>query len=347
MVSAAPSHSTGKRRVPAWHAPALGGLLAALLFLVGIASLAIGTSNLTVAEALRGLLQGSGVEGLIMRDIRLPRLLLSLSIGGMLGISGAAMQALLRNPLAEPAVLGAPQSAAFGAVAVLYSGAAGAYSFALPAAAMAGALASIGLVLLVAGRGATTLTLILAGLAISSLAGAATSLAINLSPNPFAVTEIVFWLMGSFEDRTLRHVAMSLPFIAAGAALLVSCGPGYRALTLGEETAASLGINLRRLQLFTIAGVAIGVGAGVSVSGAIGFVGLAAPHFVRRFVQGDPQRVLIPAACAGAILLTAADVLVRVVPATSEIRVGVVTAILGVPMFLWIVARQMRQGGLT
>jgi iron complex transport system permease protein len=347
MVSAAPSRSTRKRSVPSWQAPAVHVLLGVMLVAVAAASLIVGTSKISVAEVLRGLWTGTGVEGLIMRDIRLPRLLLSVSIGGMLGLAGAAMQALLRNPLAEPAVLGAPQAAAFGAVAVLYSGLAGAYSFALPAASMGGALASIILVVLVAGRSATTLTLILAGLAISSLAGAATSLAINLSPNPFAVTEIVFWLMGSLEDRALRHVVMSLPFILVAAALLFSCGPGYRALTLGEETAASLGIDLRRLRLLTIAGVAIGVGAGVSVSGAIGFVGLAAPHFVRRFVQGDPQRVLVPATCAGAVLLTAADVLVRLVPATSEIRIGVVTAILGVPMFLWIVSRQVRQGGLA
>jgi iron complex transport system permease protein len=345
MVSIAPSRSSERRSPPSWQAPALGGTLGVLLVAVALASIAIGTTSLSPAAVLRGLWYGNGVEGLIVREIRLPRTILSLSIGGMLGLAGAAMQALLRNPLAEPAVLGAPQAAAFGAVAVLYSGAANVLSFALPAAAMAGALGSILLVVLVAGRSATTLTLILAGLAVSSLAGAATSLAINLSPNPFAVTEIVFWLMGSFEDRTLQHVVLSLPFILVGAALVLACGPGYRALTLGEDTAASLGVSLPRLRMMTVAGVAIGVGAGVAVSGAIGFVGLAAPHVVRRFVNGDPQWVLLPAAGAGAILLTAADVLVRLIPATSEIRVGVVTAMLGVPLFLWIVARQVRAGG--
>ena len=347
MVSAAPQSRTRMRAISGWRAPALGGVLVLLLVVVALSSLAVGPAALTPAEVLRGLLRSDGIESLIVRDIRLPRMLLSLSIGGMLGLSGAAMQALLRNPLAEPAVLGAPQAAAFGAVAVLYSGMAGAYSFALPASAMLGALLSILLVIGVAGRSASTLTLILAGLAVSSLAGAATSLAINLSPNPFAVTEIVFWLMGSFEDRTLRHVLMALPFITVGSALILLSGRGYRALTLGEDAAVSLGVNLGRLRLYTVAGVALGVGAAVSVSGAIGFVGLVAPHFVRRFVASDPQRTLLPSAAAGAILLTAADVLVRLVPATSEIRIGVVTALLGVPMFLWIIARQVRQGGLS
>ncbi len=347
MVSAAPQSRTRMRAISGWRTPAFGGVLVLLLVVVALSSLAVGPAALTPAEVLRGLLRSDGIESLIVRDIRLPRMLLSLSIGGMLGLSGAAMQALLRNPLAEPAVLGAPQAAAFGAVAVLYSGMAGAYSFALPASAMLGALLSILLVIGVAGRSASTLTLILAGLAVSSLAGAATSLAINLSPNPFAVTEIVFWLMGSFEDRTLRHVLMALPFITVGSGLILLCGRGYRALTLGEDAAVSLGVNLGRLRLYTVAGVALGVGAAVSVSGAIGFVGLVAPHFVRRFVASDPQRTLLPSAAAGAILLTAADVLVRLVPATSEIRIGVVTALLGVPMFLWIIARQVRQGGLS
>ena len=347
MVSAAPHRRMRGQAISGWRAPAFGGVLVLLLVIVALSSLAVGPAALSPAEVLRGLLHSDGIESLIVRDIRLPRMLLSLSIGAMLGLSGAAMQALLRNPLAEPAVLGAPQAAAFGAVAVLYSGLASAYSFALPAAAMMGALLSILLVIGVAGRSASTLTLILAGLAVSSLAGAATSLAINLSPNPFAVTEIVFWLMGSFEDRTLRHVLMALPFMTLGSGLILLCGRGYRALTLGEDAAVSLGVNLGRLRLFTVAGVALGVGAAVSVSGAIGFVGLVAPHFVRRFVASDPQRTLLPSAAAGAILLTAADVLVRLVPATSEIRIGVVTALLGVPMFLWIISRQVRQGGLS
>ncbi|MBL8589885.1 MAG: iron ABC transporter permease [Methylobacteriaceae bacterium] len=311
---------------------ALAGLAA-----LALASLSVGAARLPLADALRGLVSGEGVAGLIVREIRLPRLLLSLSIGATLGLCGAAMQGLLRNPLAEPAIFGAPQAAALGAVIVLYLGFAGAVSFALPLAAMAAAGLSVAALILVAGRGAGLVTLILAGLALSSLAGAATSLVINLSPNPFAVTEIVFWLMGSFEDRSMRHVALSAPFLALAALLLLSRADDYRALTLGEEAAASLGVDVARLRLITVAGVAIGVGAGVAVSGAIGFVGLVAPHLARALVGGDPARALVPSAVIGAALLTAADVAVRLIPATGEIKVGVLTALLGVPLFLWLI----------
>jgi iron complex transport system permease protein len=309
----------------------------AVVAALAVAALAIGPAGLTPAEVWRGLVSGEGVDGLIVRDIRLPRLILSLGVGAGLGLSGAAMQGLLRNPLAEPAIFGAPQAAAFGAVLALYSGFADALSWALPAAAIAGAFLSVAAILLAARRGAGLVTLILAGLAVSSLAGAATSLAINLSPNPFAVTEIVFWLMGSFEDRSMRHVALALPLLALSAALLLRCAPGYRALTLGEETAASLGVDVARLRRLSVAGVAIGVGAGVAVSGAIGFVGLVAPHLARPLVGADPGRILLPSALIGAALLTAADIGVRLAPSVTEIKVGVVTALIGAPLFLWLI----------
>lgn len=309
---------------------------ASLLFALAFASLAVGPAHLSIAEVWRGLFAGGGVEGLIIREIRLPRLLLSTLVGGGLGLSGAAMQGLLRNPLAEPAVFGAPQAAALGAVIVLYAGLAPAGSWALPAAAISAALASVGGLFALAGRGAGVVALILVGLGLSSLAGAGVSLALNLSPNPFAVTEIVFWLMGSFEDRSMRHVRLALPFIGAGATLLLAQGAGYRALTLGEETAQSLGASILRLRAATAFGVALCVGAGVAVSGAIGFVGLLAPFLARRFVGADPARALAPSATIGAILLTAADVAVRLIPASGEIKVGVLTAMLGAPLFLWL-----------
>lgn len=316
---------------------ALAAAACLALALVAAASLSAGAARLPLADVWRGLVSGEGAAGLIVRDIRLPRLVLSLSVGASLGLCGAAMQGLLRNPLAEPAVFGAPQAAALGAVIVLYSGLADATSFALPLAAIASAGVSVAALLLLAGRRAGLVTLLLSGLALSSLAGAATSLVINLSPNPFAVTEIVFWLMGSFEDRSLRHVILSLPFIVLAAALLLSRAADYRALTLGEETAASLGVDVGRLRLVTVAGVALGVGAGVAVSGAIGFVGLVAPHLARALVGGDPGRALAPSAAIGALLLGAADVVVRLVPATGEIKVGALTALLGVPLFLWLI----------
>ncbi|MDB5650217.1 MAG: transporter permease [Hyphomicrobiales bacterium] len=325
------------------HAPFWGvrgrGLTPALVILIvmlALTSLCIGAAHLSPADVWAGL-HGVGTAGIIVLEIRLPRLLLALSVGAMLGLSGASLQGLLRNPLAEPAIFGAPQAAALGAVIVLYSGMANAVSWALPLAAIAGALVSMLLVFVVAGRGAHLITMLLSGLAVASLAGAATSLVINLSPNPFAVTEIVFWLMGSFEDRSLHHVLLATPFIALSALVLLGCGRGYRALTLGDDVARSLGVNVARLRVATIAATACGIGAGVAVSGAIGFVGLVAPHLARPLVGGDPQRVLVPSALIGAAILVAADILVRLVPATSEIKVGVVTALIGVPMFLYLV----------
>jgi iron complex transport system permease protein len=315
----------------------LGAAACLALLVLAAASLSAGAARLPAGEVWRGLITGEGAAGMIVRDIRLPRLILSLGVGATLGLCGAAMQGLLRNPLAEPAVFGAPQSAALGAVIVLYLGFADATSFALPFAAVAAAAVSVAALLLLAGRRAGLVMLILAGLALSSLAGAATSLVINLSPNPFAVTEIVFWLMGSFEDRSLRHVALCAPFLAASAALLASRAGDYRALTLGEETAASLGVDVARLRLVTVAGVALGVGGAVAVSGAIGFVGLVAPHLARALVGGDPARALAPSALIGALLLCAADVAVRTIPATGEIKVGVLTALIGVPLFLWLI----------
>ncbi len=336
-VEPLPARATAASASGRARPPRLVVALSAVLIVLSILSLVIGVAKFSGQELFEGLVYGDGIPGIIIREIRLPRLLLSQMVGAVLGLSGAAMQGLLRNPLAEPAVFGAPQTAAFAAVCILYSGFADAYSFVLPLAAIAGAFLSVALILLVAGRRADLLSLLLAGLAISSLAASATSLSINLSPNPFAVTEIVFWLMGSFEDRSMRHVALAAPFIGAACVVLLGCQRGYRALSLGEDTAASLGIDLARLKALTVLGVALGVGAGVAVSGAIGFIGLVAPHLVRHAMGGDPGKILVPSALTGAVLLTAADIAARLIPATSEIKVGVLTALLGVPLFLYLI----------
>jgi iron complex transport system permease protein len=226
-------------------------------------------------------------------------------------------------------------------VLVLYFGLAGALSWALPAAAIAGALLSIALVVLVAGRHSTVVVLVLAGLAVGSLAGAATSLALSLSPNPYAVSEIVFWLLGSLEDRSRVHLLLFAPFaVLASVLLLVAAGPGLRALALGEETAASLGVNVARLRFTIVVAAAVGTGAATAVAGSIGFVGLVAPHLVRPLVSYDPARALVPSGLAGAALLLAADCAVRLIPSSVEIKIGVLTAVLGVPFFLWIIARR-------
>ncbi|MBN9006788.1 MAG: iron ABC transporter permease [Rhizobiales bacterium] len=328
-------------------------VMVALVVLVGglaMASLGVGPVKLspaTVIDALFG--GGSEVQRIIVQQIRLPRMILALAIGGILGLSGAALQGLLRNPLASPSLFGAPQAAAFGAVLVIALGLADVRSFALPAAAIVAAFASVFVLLAIAGRNAGLLILILAGLAISSLAGAATSLTMNLSRNPFAALEIAFWLLGSLEDRSFRHVMLALPFIVVGATILFSQRHAFRALSVGEEAAQSLGVNVGRLRLLVILGVALGVGGAVAVAGAIGFIGLVAPHLMRPLIGYDPGRLLVPSALTGAALLLAADIAVRIIPSTSDIKVGVLTALIGVPFFLYLIVRERRalSGGVA
>ncbi len=320
--------------------------LVALVVALWLTSLGTGPVRLpplTVVDALLG--GGTDVHQVIVREIRLPRAILGFAIGAILGLSGAALQGLLRNPLAAPSLFGAPQSAAFGAVLIIALGLADVRSYALPVAAIVAAFVSVFGLLAVAGRNAGLLLLILAGLAISSLAGAATALVMNLSSNPFVVLEIAFWLLGSLEDRSFRHVILALPFIAAGAVILLSWRNAFRALSLGEETAQSLGVDVARLRLLVISGVALGVGGAVAVSGTIGFIGLVAPHLMRPLIGHDPARLLIPSALTGSALLLAADIAVRIIPSTSDIKVGVLTSIIGVPFFLYLIMRERRALG--
>lgn len=312
--------------------------------LLSLLSLGLGPVALSPVEAARALFGAASdpVHTTIVQEIRLPRTLLALTIGGMLGLAGAALQGLTRNPLADPSLFGAPQSAAFAAVAMISFAGIDVLSFAMPVAGILGALASVVLLFAIAGRDAPMLIIILAGLAVSSLAGAATALTMNLAPNIYAVLEIAFWLMGSLEDRSFRHVLLALPFMLAGAALLLAVAPHLRALTLGEEAAQSLGVPVARVRRMIIFGVALGVGAAVAVSGAIGFIGLVAPHLVRAAVGHDPARVLPASGLAGAALLLAADALVRLAPATSDLKVGVLTALVGAPFFLFLIGRQKR-----
>jgi len=326
-----------------------GGLVV-LVVLLFLASLGIGPVRLppwTVIDALFG--GGTDTAQVIVREIRLPRAILGFLIGAMLGLSGAALQGLLRNPLAAPSLFGAPQSAAFGAVLIIALGLADVRSYALPLAAIAGAFASVFMLLVISGRNAGLLILILAGLALSSLAGAATALVMNLSSNPFLVLEIAFWLLGSLEDRSFQHVMLALPFIVAGAVILFSQRNAFRVLSLGEETAQSLGVDVARLRLWVICGVALGVGAAVAVSGTIGFIGLVAPHLMRPLIGQDPARLLLPSALTGSALLLAADIAVRIIPSASDIKVGVLTSIIGVPFFLYLIARERRSlsGGVA
>jgi iron complex transport system permease protein len=324
------------------HRIAIAGL-AILVVVLFVTSLGVGSVPMLPGEVVAGLTgTGSEATNLIVREIRLPRGLLAVLIGATLGLSGGALQGLLRNPLASPSLFGAPPAAAFGAVVVIGFGVTSALSTWLPLAAIAGALASVGALLVVAGPRASLLVLILAGLAISSLAAAGTALALNLAPNPFAALEIAFWLLGSLEDRSLRHVMIAVPFMLVAWVLLIWDRNAFRALTLGEEAAESLGIVMGRVRFRVVIGVAAGVGAAVAVSGTIGFIGLVAPHLVRTLVRFDPGKLLIPAALAGAALLLASDMVVRLIPSQTEIKVGVVTALIGAPFFIALIFRRRR-----
>jgi iron complex transport system permease protein len=316
--------------------------LAVLILALAIISLMVGPAGLSPRAAIAGLITGDGPAGIIVRDIRLPRTLLAALIGATLGLSGAALQGLLRNPLAEPALFGAPQAAAAAAAAVIAFGFAPVTSFAVPVAGIFGATVSIAGLVAIAGRRASLTVTLLAGLALASFAGAVTALILNLAPNPFIALEIAFWLLGSLEDRSADHLIIAAPFMVASWLLLASQARAFRALTLGEDAAASLGVDIARTRIVVVIGVALGVGAAVAVAGAVGFVGLVAPHLVRRAVGSDPARVMLPAALAGAALVLAADIAIRLGPSAVEIKLGVVTALIGVPIFLSMIFRERR-----
>ena len=323
--------------------PLLLAGLALLAVLAGLASLTVGPAGLGASRTLAALTgHGDPIADIILLQLRLPRALLALLVGAMLGLSGASLQGYLRNPLAEPTVLGVSNAAALGAVIALYFGLAAIHPAILPLLAIIGGLVAMAPLLLLASRADSPLGLILAGIAVATLAGAGVSLALNMSPNPFAAMEIMTWLMGSLEDRSIIHVAIALPCVAIGAALLLWDGRALDALTLGEDGARALGVNLPAVRTRLLVGTAIGVGGAVAVSGAIGFIGLVVPHLVRPLTDRSPSAVLLPSAIAGAALLAAADVFVRVIPTWTELRLGVVTALIGVPVFLAQLAKARR-----
>lgn len=308
----------------------LTGLLALAALALLAASLARGQADLSALPP--------DLARTILLELRLPRALLAAAIGAALGLTGAAMQALLRNPLASPDVVGSSAGAGLGAVVAGYL-LAGGSSIAFAAGGVAGALGALALLWAIAGAGAGTATLILAGVAVSALAGALTSLALSLAPSPFALYDAFFWLLGGLQDRSLAHVAVALPLIAAGAALIAPRARALDRLTLGEDVAQSLGTDLVRLRWSVLGGTALAVGGAVAVAGSIGFIGLVAPHLVRPLVGHRPSATLAPAALAGACLLLAADLATRAAPPGVELKLGVLTALLGAPFFLWLILK--------
>lgn len=276
---------------------------------------------------------------LIVMELRLPRLVLAVLVGGGLGISGAAMQGYLRNPLADPGLFGVSAGAALGAVVALFFG----LAWVLPWFALAGAGAAMGLLVLLVGRSGNLVLFTLGGVVLSSIAGALTALVISLAPTPFATAEIVTWLMGALTDRSWDDVRLAAPLIIAGAVVLWRQAGALDALTLGEDAARTMGVEPRRLQLGIVLGVGLCVGACVAAAGVIGFVGLIVPHLVRPFVGHRPSAVMLPSALAGAVLLVLADALVRVAPGAAELRVGIAMSLLGGPFFVALLLRMRRR----
>ncbi|MEW9856522.1 FecCD family ABC transporter permease [Novosphingobium sp. M1R2S20] len=329
--------------MPAARHRALLPVLLAGLLATATASISLGPVALPgrqVLEAFSG--GGDEVTRAIVLELRLPRTLVALLVGAMLGLAGGVLQGYLRNPLAEPSVLGASNSAALGAVGAIYFGIAERHVALLPLLAILFGLLALLLLFGLAGRSESPLALVLAGIAVSTLAGAGISLALNLSSNPFAAMEIMSWLLGSVENRSMEHVWIALPCVAMGLSMLLFDTRALDALSLGEDGARSLGVNLRRTRARLLIGLAVGVGGAVAVSGSIGFIGLIVPHLIRPFTDRSPSAVLMPSMLGGAMLLASADILVRLIPTHSELKLGVVTAFLGVPVFLVHLLRERR-----
>lgn len=318
-----------------------GGLVVALVLLNLVlfsASLAIGPRGL-FGVGPEGTIPDPGTFWIVVREIRLPRVLLAFLVGAMLGLAGAVLQGFLRNPLAEPSLVGASSMGALGAVIALYSGLASWFTWALPVGGILGAVTGLFIVLVLAGGSGGILSLILAGVAVNAFAGALTALVLNLSPSPYAALEIVFWMLGSVTDRSMEDVCFALPFMVAGTILMFSVGRGLDALSLGESTAASLGFDLYRLRVLAVLGVGLSVGAGVAVAGNIGFVGLVVPHILRALVGSRPGALLGVSALGGGALLMGADIVVRLAATEAELKLGVVTALIGAPFFLYLLIR--------
>lgn len=325
------------------HGPLCLGLCVLLIALM-IASLTIGYVAIPLDQLVSGAF-GLADErtSIIVQQLRMPRMLLAVLIGASLGGAGAVLQGLLHNPLAEPGTLGITGAASLGAVVAIYFGLMGIFPFWLPLCAMIGAGIATVLLLLVARETGSTLTLILVGVGIGGVSVALISLAMNLSPNPWAVSEIAMWLLGSVKDRTFDEVTLAAPFVGIGLVMLLMVAPSLDTLALGEDTARSLGLNVARTRAFAIIGTSLSVGAGVAVTGGVGFVGLMMPHLVRPLVGHVPSRLVLPSMIGGGALVLLADICVRLIAVGPELQLGVLTSLAGTPFFLYLVLHLRRQ----
>ena len=311
-------------------------LLSVFLFAL---SLFVGSASLSLSETLVGLIGQGGSITTIIWEIRAPRAMAAFGVGAALGLAGASLQGLLRNPLAGPGVLGVSAFSALGAVCAIYFGLVAIGIWVVPLAAIGFAALAMGLLMLASGPSPDTVRMILVGIGLSSLAGAMTALAMNMAPNPFSLSDMVNWLLGTVTNRSWLDVGLVLPFWMIGAGVTLMAGPGLRALSLGEETALTMGADPARTRLLVVAGTSLLAGASVAIAGTIGFVGIVAPHVVRPFASHDPQRLLIPSALAAGAMLMLADLVIRVLPFDQELRLGVAAALFGAPVFIWIASR--------
>jgi len=319
-------------------------VLIILLFLLTWVSLGLGSVPVSVTTGVSDWLRHiNSQEALIIGEIRLPRTMIALCVGAALGLSGAALQGLLRNPLADPSLVGASQGAALGAATVFYFGLfAGLGTLATAMAGLVGAIIALLLMLGLAGTGRPSLV-ILAGLAIATIAGAMLAVVLNFAPNPYAMQELVFWLLGSVSNRGMNSLYILFPSFLFGTALIWYQRHLLAGLSLGDQVAESMGLSVTRGSRLIVLGSAFLVGSSVSVAGNIGFVGLLVPHIVRPWVRHRPDRLLIPSMLLGAILVCLADIIVRLLPAGQELKLGVLTSLLGAPLFLWLVWKERKQ----
>jgi iron complex transport system permease protein len=313
--------------------------LLAIVLVLAVASMLVG--KLTLSWDLW--VNQDPITRIIFLELRLPRALLGIVIGAALGMAGAAMQAYLRNPLAEPGTLGVSATAALGAVMSIFFGYADLHALALPLTGVAGGIAAMAALFILAGATASVLTLVLSGVLLSALAVAGISMMLSLSPNPWAAGEIVRWMLGALTDRSLDDLYIATPLIVMGAMLILRCRAAFDALTLGETGARSLGIDLDRVQRLLCLGVGLVVGASVAVTGIIGFVGLVVPHLLRPLVGARPGALLMPSAFGGAALVLAGDVVVRLLPGGSEVQLGVIMSLIGAPFFFMLLQSMRRQ----
>ena len=328
-----------------WQRPALiVPILILLLAGSGLLSLGVGTAEIPLRD-VAGILTGEKLEGpagTIVRDIRLPRLILGILIGAALAVAGAAMQGVFQNPMADPYIVGVSSGAAFGATIgmVLHIDFWFAGLSATPILAFAGALSVTFLVYALALRGGRVpvTLLLLIGVAVGALAAAGTSFLMILGDEDLRL--ILFWLLGSLSSRRWDHVQMILPYVTFGIAVIWAYARDLNLLLLGEETAHHTGVEVEGVKRMVLGASALLAAAAVSVSGLIGFVGLVVPHLVRLVVGPDHFRLIPVSALAGALLMVLADILARILAAPSEIPIGIITSALGCPFFLFLLSRK-------